>query len=161
MAGSEHTSVDFARDDLMDGASCIVVKTGSTDNKSLRKVAGFWKSLGGVVSVMSPESHDRSVSMISHLPHAVAFALAGSVEIKDLKFAAEGFKDTTRVASSDPDLWADIFLTNTMEMKRAADVFFRSFKELINSAQSGDRRKLVRLLKQAKRKRDSKYAKTV
>ncbi|MBP7056637.1 MAG: prephenate dehydrogenase/arogenate dehydrogenase family protein, partial [Candidatus Omnitrophica bacterium] len=158
---SEHTSVDFARHDLMEGASCIVVKTGRTDDKALRKVASFWKSLGGSVSVMHPESHDRRVSMISHLPHAVAFALAGSVDPKDLKFAAEGFKDTTRVASSDPDLWADIFLTNARETKRAGDVFLKSFKELINSVQSGDRRKLVRILKQAKFKRDAKYAKAV
>lgn len=158
MAGSEHTSVDFARHDLMDRAACIVTKTPHTDKMALTKVIGFWKALGGQVSVMSPAAHDASVSMISHLPHIVAFGLAGAVDPDDLKYAAEGFKDTTRVASSDPELWADIFLTNMNQVKKSADAFTKFLKRLIDAVASGDRRRLVRLLKHAKYNRDSVYA---
>lgn len=154
MAGSEHTSVEYARSDLLDGAACIVTKTRFTDKKAFSKVVAFWKTLGARVSVMDPASHDSSVANISHLPHIAAFGLAGSVDVKDLKLAAEGFKDTTRVASSDPDLWADIFLTNRKEVEASGAVFIKSFKKLISAVASGDRVKLVKLLKKAKSKRD-------
>ncbi len=159
MAGSDKTSVAYARDDLVKGAACIETKPSHTDNEAVAKIVSFWKSIGGKVSVMSPAAHDARVPMISHLPHMVAFGLAGSVEPGDLKFAAEGFKDTTRVASSDPALWADIFLTNKSEVKKAGYLFIKNFKKLLAAVNSGDRRKLVSLLGQAKSKRDARYAK--
>lgn len=154
MAGSEHTSVEYARDDLICGAACIVTRTRKTDAKALAKVAAFWKALGGRVSIMDPVRHDASVSMISHLPHIVAFSLAGSVDPKDLRYAAEGFKDTTRVASSDPGLWADIFLTNRRQLLRAGRTFDGSFRKLLGAVAASDRRALVGLLSRAKATRD-------
>ncbi|MFA5500488.1 MAG: prephenate dehydrogenase [Candidatus Omnitrophota bacterium] len=154
MAGSEHASVEFARADLLSGAPCIVTKDAKTDKAALKKVISFWASVGAKVKVLSPEAHDRSVSLISHLPHIVAFALAGAVPEKELQYAAEGFKDTTRVASSDPALWADIFLTNSKEIAKAARLFKKYCKDILGAVESGDYPKMVSVLKRAKAKRD-------
>lgn len=154
MAGSEHTGVEFAKNDLFKGSPCIVTKTLRTDRKAIAKVAGFWRSLGGRVKVMSPSEHDRTTSLISHLPHMVAFSLAGAVPGKDMACAAEGFRDTTRVASSDPELWADIFLTNRKAVLNAGVIFNKYFRNLIKTISKNDRRMTVKILRHAKSKRD-------
>ncbi|MDD5422851.1 MAG: prephenate dehydrogenase [Candidatus Omnitrophota bacterium] len=154
MAGSEHTGVEFARDDLMEGAPCIVVKTVKTRRSALRKVTRFWRALGAEVEVMSPSRHDKSVSLISHLPHIIAFSLAGAVPAKEIAYAAEGFKDTTRVASSDPELWADIFMTNKAEVVKAGKLFINYFNTIKKALSDGDYGKLVRILRRSKAKRD-------
>ncbi|MDO8526045.1 MAG: prephenate dehydrogenase [Candidatus Omnitrophota bacterium] len=154
MAGSEHASVDFARFDLMKGSPCIVTKTSRTSAQALKKVMNFWKGLGGKVKVMTPAEHDRSVALISHLPHIVAFSLAGAIPEKDFVYAAEGFKDTTRVASSDPFLWADIFLTNKKEVIKACRLFESSYKNILKALSAEDYQGIVRALSRAKSKRD-------
>lgn len=154
MAGSEKTGVEFAKKDLLEGSPCIVTRTAKTDRHALRKVAGFWKALGAKVDVMDPQEHDRSVSLISHLPHIVAFSLAGAVPVKALRYAAEGFKDTTRVASSDPELWSDIFLTNKAEVVKAARLFKKNYDLLTAAIAKGDRRRIIKALTKARKNRD-------
>lgn len=154
MAGSEHASVEFARADLLEGSPCIVTKTSDTDAGAVRAVRGFWKSLGAKVSVMTPAEHDRAIALVSHLPHIVAFSLAGAVPENILKYAAEGFKDTTRVASSDPKLWADIFLSNRQEVLRSARAFEASYKGLVKALSAGNYRGVVKILGKAKQRRD-------
>ena len=138
----------------MEDAPCIVTKSSATDAKTLKRVASFWRSLGSRVAITNPAGHDKSVSLISHLPHIVAFSLAGAVPEKEMLYAAEGFKDTTRVASSDPKLWADIFLTNAKEIVRAGRQFERYYKNLMKTISKGDYAKTVAILKSAKSKRD-------
>ena len=154
MAGSEHAGVEFARQDLLIGSPCIVTKDKFTDRSALAGVVAFWRSLGVRVSVMTPDEHDRSVSLVSHLPHVVAFSLALAVPDRDLKYAAEGFKDTTRVASSDPELWADILLSNRKHILKAARSFDMTYKELVRSLSKNDYAGVVKLIKAAKSKRD-------
>ena len=154
MAGSEHAGVEFSKADLLDGAPCIVTKTKKTNGPAMKKVIDFWSALGAKVKVMSPSGHDRSVSLISHLPHIVAFGLAGAVPVKELAYAAEGFKDTTRVASSDPELWADIFLTNKKEILKAGRVFEKYYKKILKAISNNNYSKTVSALKKAKSKRD-------
>jgi prephenate dehydrogenase len=154
MAGSEHTSVEFARGDLLEDAPCIVTRTANTDKRALSRIVNFWKALGAKTKVMTPGQHDHSVALISHLPHIVAFSLAGAVPEKELIYAAEGFKDTTRVASSDPKLWADIFVTNKKEALRACRLFEGSYKNIIKALARNDYEAIVRALKNAKSKRD-------
>lgn len=155
MAGSEHTGVEFAKPGLLKDSPCIVTKTSGTNKNALTAVVNFWKALGAKVSVMTPENHDRSISQVSHLPHLVAFGLAGAVSAKDLVYAAEGFKDTTRVASSDATLWADIFLSNKKEVLRSARMFEKQYKKIVRALSKEDYSKVVKLLEQAKRIRDS------
>lgn len=160
MAGSEHAGVRFAKADLFKGSPCIVTRTPGTDPRALGKVSSFWRSLGGRVEVMSPREHDRTVSLISHLPHVVAFSLAGAVPGKEMACAAEGFRDTTRVASSDPELWADIFLTNRKAISKAGALFNGQCKKLLKAIADGDRSMTVSILRRSKTKRDKfAYAK--
>jgi prephenate dehydrogenase len=150
MAGSEHTSVEFARSDLLEGSPCIITKTAKTNKAALKKITGFWKALGAKTAVMTPQAHDRSVSAISHLPHIVAFSLAGATPVRELKYSAEGFKDTTRVALSDPNLWADIFASNKREIAKAAHSFEKYYKKVIKAILEEKYSELVRLLRKAR-----------
>lgn len=154
MAGSEKAGVEAAYPELLKSAACIVTRTKRTDGRALRVVSGFWKALGARVSIMSPAAHDRRVSFISHLPHIVAFSLAGSVDTADLKYAAEGFRDTTRVASSDPGLWVDIFLTNRIDILASSRAFEKNLKKILAAIKNGDRAETAKLLARAKAKRD-------
>jgi len=154
MAGSEHAGVEFARPDLFNGASCIIIRTKSTNPGALNKLVSFWKAIGARVKVMNPSAHDKSVAFVSHLPHVAAFSVAGVVNDSDLEYAAEGFRDTTRVASSDPYLWADIFMTNRKELLASLRLFERYNRELASAVSKKDYKKLVTLLAKAKAKRD-------
>ena len=154
MAGSERAGVESASSDLLNGSPCIVTKTAKTDRGALKKVSRFWKALGAKVKIMSPQGHDRSVSLVSHLPHIVAFGLAGAVPARELECAAEGFRDTTRVASSDPRLWADIFTTNKKEIAKAAKLFDDYYRDILKAVKGSRRADVVRLLTKAKSRRD-------
>jgi len=81
----------------------------------------------------------------------VAFSLAGAVPERELAYAAEGYKDTTRVAGSDPNLWADIFLTNTDEIIKASRSFERYFKDIIKALSEKRYSKTVNMLRQLSR----------
>ncbi len=154
MAGSEKTGVEFSRADLFDGSPCIVTDTGQTDKEALKVVVDFWKTLGAKVEVMDPEKHDKNAAFISHLPHVISFSLAGAAPEETLQYAAEGFRDTTRIASSDPLLWADIFLTNKKGLEKACSEFEIYFKKMKNAISGHSMKELIKLLKMAKAKRD-------
>ncbi len=154
MAGSERTGVEAARFDLFKGSPCVVTKTARTDKTALARVTGFWKLIGARVKVLDPAEHDRTVSLVSHLPHLIAFGLADAVPENALQYAAEGFKDTTRVASSDPALWADIFLTNKKELLKAAAIFRKCLGDIVTAVERNDTDRVISLLAQAKLKRD-------
>jgi prephenate dehydrogenase len=154
MAGSEKTGVESARGDLLEGSPCIVTRTKNTGRADLSGVTSFWRSLGANVKVMSPAEHDEAVSLVSHLPHIVAFSLAGAVPPDALEYAAEGFKDTTRVASSDPELWADILLTNKSNILKAAGLFKKRYGAIVSAISRDDRRRVIKELAAAGRKRE-------
>ena len=114
MAGSHQRGLEHARQDLFDGAPCIVT-TGSGDEVAERRVADFWQALGARVLHRDPATHDSEVAWMSHLPHALAFAFAHALaESPDgaHDVAGAGFRDFTRIAHSEPELWADILTAN-------------------------------------------------
>ena len=123
MAGSECSGMAAARADLFAGAACILTPLPSTAPAALRKVTAFWMSLGTHIASMSPHEHDRLVSRLSHLPHALAFALADLVGSTlpegSARLAGGSFRDATRVATSDPRLWTDILVENRTEIVAA------------------------------------------
>jgi len=113
MAGSEQAGFAAARADLFDGANVILTPTKQTRRDAERLAEKFWLSLGSKIAILSPEKHDQMVAAISHIPHLIAAALVNhAVNFGDLDLAAGGFRDTTRVASGSPDLWAEILLAN-------------------------------------------------
>src|SRR5205085_6624023 len=121
LAGSEKAGPGHARADLFDGRLVVLTPTPHTDRDALATVARFWEDLGARVKQMAPEHHDAAVARTSHLPHLVASVLAGSLPPDLLEIAASGFRDTTRVAAGDPDLWAAIFGQNRRSLSLALD----------------------------------------
>jgi prephenate dehydrogenase len=135
MAGAERTGVAWARVNLYEGAACVVTPTRRTNKKALRKVEAFWKSVGGRVLRLTPEKHDVLVSRSSHLPHVVAATLARYIldpaqpeQIAAL--CANGFRDTTRIASGSPEMWRDIAMANRTQLRVALDEFVRELQKV-------------------------------
>ena len=141
MAGSNLAGFAVSRADLFHGATVILTPTDRTPPEAVKRVTGFWEALGGRVTVMDPATHDRAVAAISHLPHFVVDALVAAVVDMDPKFlevAARGFKDTTRIAASDPVVWREIFQQNREALGEALGVFRRALTSLERVLDSND-----------------------
>jgi len=140
LAGSEQTGYRVARADLFRGATVVVTPTERTALGALKTVTEFWEALGARVSLLDPETHDRTVAAISHLPHLIACALvdgARRVEPAALELAARGFRDTTRIAAGDPDMWTEIFLANRDALSASVEAFREALAELQRAVDAG------------------------
>ena len=104
---------------------------------------------------MTPTEHDEAVAITSHLPHLVAYALASATPLSLGPLAASGWRDTTRVAAAEPDLWQQIFASNHQAVLAALDRFETSLAALRTAVAQGDTTALRDLLEQAKRTRDA------
>jgi prephenate dehydrogenase len=140
MAGSEQSGYAVARADLFDGATVIITPTERTEAPAVKRVTQFWERLGARVTPVEPDAHDRVVAAISHLPHLVADALVGSVTRLDpaaLELVGRGFRDSTRIAASDPRVWREIFVTNRAALAEALAAF-RSVLSSLEAMIAGD-----------------------
>lgn len=155
MAGSDKSGVWNAGADIFLGATLILTKTNRTNKKSLSILKKFWENIGCNVIILSPERHDRHASFASYLPHLVSFALASSQTKDSLKFAAGSLKSTTRVASSDPELWKDIFLSARKPTLKAIKVFSSNLLKLEKAIRNNDGRALETFLNSSKKISDS------
>jgi prephenate dehydrogenase len=158
MAGSEKSGYAVARADLFRGATVIVTPTDRTEPRAVKTVTAFWEALGARVASLEPEAHDAAVAAISHLPHAVAYALMDAVARSTpeaLELAARGFKDTTRIAASDPDMWADIFVANRAALGRSLDAFRSALDDLARTLAAGSREEIRAALARIKTAREA------
>ncbi len=146
LAGSEESGVEHSSPDLFEKAPCILTRDPLTCEDDLLKIQALWQAMGAVVSVMTPEEHDAIVSFTSHLPHVVAYALAGSQKKEDLKYTSTGFKDTTRIAASDPQLWSDIFTNNSGNMLSALAKFRETLSGIEDDIRNGRQEDLIKKL---------------
>ena len=164
MAGAEKTGVAAARADLFAKAVCVLTPTVATHPAAARAVARFWKAVGARVLTMSPEAHDALVSRSSHLPHVVAAQLVNLVlgpeqAAHQAALCANGFKDTTRIASGSPEMWRDIALANRQNLATALDGLMRGLREFQRSLKQQDEAALARFFETAKARRDAWAAK--
>ncbi|MBM4056032.1 MAG: prephenate dehydrogenase [Planctomycetes bacterium] len=154
IAGSEKRGIDHASPDLFEGCTCFI--TPFDNNKAaVETISHLWSFLGAKVKSISPERHDKMLAYISHLPHLVASCLINVIEDDDLTFGATGLRDTTRVASGDPELWRDIFDQNRENMVKSIDRFVAELTEFKNDLISGNKDMILNRLKKAKISRDS------
>lgn len=140
LAGSEQAGYRVARADLFRGATVVVTPTEKTELAALKKTTELWEALGARVTSLDPETHDRTVAAISHLPHLIACALvdgAGRVEPAALELAARGFRDTTRIAAGDPDMWTEIFLANRDALAAGIAAFRQALDDLQRAIDGG------------------------
>jgi prephenate dehydrogenase len=139
MCGSEKSGIENARPDLYRGAVCALTPTGKTPRAALEAARELWTAAGCRVLRFSPEEHDRRVAVVSHLPHLIAQALvltAARDGRRSGDLAAGSFRDVTRVAGADPDLWADIFAMNHPAVKAAAGAFQAALSRLLKDGPS-------------------------
>ncbi len=155
IAGSEQTGVAQADAELFDGRVVVVTPTPRTPEADVAVVSDFWSALGADVRRLTPAAHDAVLAATSHVPHVVAFALADSVADDDWPLSAGGLRDTTRIAASDPELWAQILLSNRDEVLRALERYQQSLDGLRDALRQDDKARLLEFLSQAKRKRDA------
>lgn len=157
MAGSEKAGLQAARPDLFEGANCLITPTLLTDTIALQATRALWQFVGCRVKEMSPEEHDRNVARISHMPHLAAAVVALAALHEDpaaVGCIGNGFRDTTRVASGDPDLWQGILLANRTEVVSAVADARDRFNELLAMLEKMDDKALRRFLRDAKTLRD-------
>jgi len=155
LAGSEKVGVEHARANLFEDRVTVVTPTPRTDEPACSAVIGFWTALGSRVLRMTPEEHDEDLAVTSHLPHAVAAAVAGSTSRDLLPLTAGGFRDVTRIAAGDPELWAAIFLANRDALRLALATFSERMTEFRQLLEAGDGAGLVRWLAEGKQVRDA------
>jgi prephenate dehydrogenase len=155
LAGSEKNGVEHARADLFEDRVVLVTPNADTSPVAIDRVESFWTRLGAQVIRMSPEVHDRVLATTSHLPHAVAAAVAALTPAEWLKFSAGGFRDVTRIAAGDPDLWAAIFLDNRDALAAALGRLTARLEIVRKMLTAGDREGLLRWLSEAKKVRDA------
>ena len=158
IAGKEVSGVEHADVNLYKGKQVILTPSEDTFTVQLQKASDVWNALGCHVVKMSPKAHDAAYAAVSHLPHLLAFALmsaiGGQEHGKDyLSLAGPGFRDFTRIAASDPQMWRDILIANREELLAQSKIFqqtLQSFEQLISSG-SGDA--LQALIRQASESR--------
>ena len=151
-AGSHERGMDAAQPDLFEGAPCIVcAPAGDAD---AARLAAFWEAIGFRVVRREPERHDLEVAWMSHVPHALAFAFAAALAGAPpgaREVAGPGFRDFTRIAHSDPELWADIFAANSKALAAPLAAAHRALDALAAAIEAGDADAISRQLETARR----------
>ena len=160
IAGSEQSGVAAARDDLYRDHRVILIDDKETERLALRRVEALWSAVGAEVSTMTAANHDRVLALTSHLPHLLAYALVEQLAEADaqdevFKFAAGGFRDFSRIASSDPRMWREILLANKDEVASVLDGFEQHLARFRQLLSSGDGDALEEKCAAAKRARDN------
>lgn len=159
MAGAEKMGMSAARADLFRNALCVVTPTKKSNGVAIRKLEQFWKLLGARVLKLPPEKHDFLVSHTSHLPHVVAAALANLVldpagSKLQARLCANGFRDTTRIASGSPEMWRDIALSNRKNLARSLDTFISELQKFQRTLKKSDAKAILKFFGTAKSRRD-------
>ncbi len=161
IAGTENSGAEAAFATLYQGKRCILTPDSQTDVQALEAVTAMWQAVGSEVVCMPAEKHDRVLSAISHLPHMVAYSLVNAVGSYDhyeeniLEYSAGGFRDFTRIASSDPTMWRDIALTNQSALLEMMEQFETFFAELKEDVRQGDVDRLFEFFVRSKQLRDA------
>jgi prephenate dehydrogenase len=155
LAGSEKTGPEAAQADLLENRLVVVTPTPHTPPEPLERLERFWESLGARIARTSPAEHDAILATTSHLPHVVAAALSAVVPPAQLPFTAGGWRDTTRIAGADPELWTQILLDNQPHVLKSLDNFGKVLADLRAALADGDEPELMRLLTAGKQRRDA------
>lgn len=160
IAGSENSGVEASRSDLYQDHRVIVTPAAGNDPEAVALVRAMWESTGADVVDMSVEQHDIVLAATSHLPHVLAYALVDALAHSEhgeeiFRFAAGGFRDFTRIASSDPVMWRDISIANKTALLGAIDNFTEHLAQLRSAVATQDAELLNSTFSNAKQARDA------
>ncbi|HHJ14891.1 MAG TPA: prephenate dehydrogenase/arogenate dehydrogenase family protein [Gammaproteobacteria bacterium] len=160
IAGNERSGVEAASAGLYRGRRVILTPLAQTDADATARVRAMWEAAGARVSEMSVQHHDEVLAATSHLPHMLAFALVESLarlaeQREVFEYAAGGFRDFTRIASSDPVMWRDICIANRDALLHMLDRFSGDLVKLRAAVEAADADTLLKIFSEAKRARDA------
>jgi prephenate dehydrogenase len=160
MAGAEKTGVSHARADLFQNAVCVITPTRESNGEALQKVRDLWRGVGARTIELNADGHDELVSRSSHLPHIVAAELVNCVLSPahsriQATLCAQGFRDTTRIASGSPEMWRDVALANREHLARVLGAFIDDLQEIRRALQDGQDGVVAGFLERAKQRRDA------
>ena len=152
VAGTEYSGPDAAFAELFENRWCILTPPEGADPGAVETLARFWRALGANVETMNPEHHDLVLAITSHVPHLIAYNIVGTAadletvtESEVMKFSAGGFRDFTRIASSDPTMWRDVFLNNREAVLEMLGRFTEDLTALQRAIRWGDGDTLFKL----------------
>ncbi len=150
MAGGEMSGFSHARPDLFEGAPCILALEGSEPAQVVDRIERFWQGLGAFTVRTTPAEHDAMVAVLSHAPHAVAFAFARALSDRRemLRLAGPGLRDFLRIARATPELWAGILLRNRQRVAEELARFEKNLGEIVEALGRADRESLERVLRE-------------
>jgi len=160
MAGSEKTGVTASRAELFESAVCAITPTPRSDPAAVEHVTALWRALGARVLSLDPELHDELVARCSHLPHVLAAQLANNVldpirPPAQAELCAGGFRDTTRIAASSPEMWRDIVLANRGNLSRVLGEFADELQAFRRAVDGGDTAAIDQFFHQARQRREA------
>ncbi len=160
IAGSEQTGYMASNADLFAGRKVIITPLPSTNPAALSVVTQLWQALGAQVNEMRVDTHDAVLAATSHLPHLLAYSLVNTLahqsQTEDIfRYAAGGFAGLTRIASSDPIMWRDIFLANGPATVAVLDAYVLELKRMRDAIVAGDGDFLRHSFQSAKDARDN------
>jgi prephenate dehydrogenase len=153
LAGSERSGSAHAQSDLFDDRVCVLTPTPRTAGNRLSRARDFWAALGCRVLEMSPLEHDEVLAYTSHLPHALAAALASAVPADWQALAAGAFRDGTRVAAADSELWTAIFRDNRGPLLKALDTLQERVSAFKYALMTDDEEAIRRWWEEARKRR--------
>ena len=119
IAGTEESGPEAGFAELFHNRWCILTPSKKVKEEDISLLQNFWEKIGSKVDIMTPAHHDKVLAITSHIPHLIAFNIVGTVadleddtKMEAVKYAAGGFRDFTRIAASDPEMWRDVFMEN-------------------------------------------------
>jgi len=162
VAGTEQSGPEAGFADLFKNRWCIITPINKKNPTSLKKLNNFWKKIGSKVQHMSPEHHDKVMAITSHIPHLIAYNIVGTAanlekdtKSEVIKYSASGFRDFTRIASSDPTMWRDIALNNRKQILHMLEKFNLDLSNLKRAIIKKDGNKLFKLFSKTRKIRQA------
>ena len=157
IAGTEKSGPEAGFAELFVRRWCVLTPSSNYDKKSLNKIQKLWINLGSKTLIMKPEKHDKILALTSHMPHLISYSIVLSVlninakeKSKVIKFSAGGFRDFTRIASSDAIMWKDIFLNNKKNLLKTVKEFEKSLNLIKNLVKTDKSKKLLNIFSKTK-----------
>ena len=157
IAGTEESGPRAGQTEMFENRWCIISPPENCAQQPIKTLKEFWEKVGSKVKIMTPEEHDKILSLTSHLPHAIAYNIVKTVmSVEDklkqevIQYSAGGLRDFTRIAASNPLMWRDIFLDNSENVSKGIDSFIDKLNELKKAVNDKNGDKLYHIFSSTK-----------
>ena len=157
IAGTEESGPRAGHAEMFENRWCVISPPTDCSEEPIKSLKALWEALGSKVKIMTPEEHDKILSLTSHLPHAIAYNIVRTVtSVEDklkqevIQYSAGGLRDFTRIAASNPLMWRDIFLDNSENVSKGIDSFIEKLNELKKAVNDKNGDKLYQIFNSTK-----------